>query len=374
MRTLLFLILISILSPALSLAAPGMRGFQIQYSDVDAAFAASLKNDWGVNVVRIQLGNNDLQDGTTGQAYIDMMNAEIGVLDQALPHLAANGIQVILALYSPPGGFETRDKPSHYLMFSQPNLQTDYLDMWRALATYYKDNDTIYAYDLLNEPAMRKSSKSPNAKSWNELLIDTIAAIRAIDNSTLIMIKSLYGDPNKLAALPAVSDPNVIYSFHAYVFNKYQHSGITSVPFQMKRPKANRIATKLNVPLAKFYQKQKKFNKKGLVGNFPPRINAGEFGVSSCAKESAIYMQDLIDAIERASKKTKKIKCGKRSAKVCKQLKRASKALKIESWTNHAYYEAVVWDPRYTCDAQGNFILQANTDRGQVLQSFFALN
>lgn len=371
-------------------AAPELRGFQVDINGVDAPTIAELANTWGINVVRVQVGDDFNMDGVTGNDYVAMMEGRMAVLDQKLPLFAAHNIKVVFALYSPPGGFERRDAPSHYLMFSRPELQPEFISMWQRIAQRYKDNPTILAFDLLNEPAMRGSLVASGAKTWNQLLPEAIEAVRAIAPNSRIMVKSLYGDPTNLAKLPALHYENLIYSYHAYPYLRYQHSGIDTAPFAVKRPAPAQVQKKMKSLLGRFYLKQMNYFNKRKIGSFPPIVNVGEAAVSACAQEGAAYLDSILAVLERDGKperaalkfaqkhskagRRKRIRRGLRPlpAPNAKQLQRF---IRHHSYTIHAFGEAEVWDPRTECSAQGAFARAgAHTDRSIVLQSYFSRN
>ena len=214
---LLTIISISLCTNLSALAAPTERGFQIPLSSVTAESIDDLVNNWKVNVIRVQVGNNNSMDGTTGAAYDSMMEEQFTLLDQKLPLLQARGLKMIFCLYSPPGGFETRQAPSHYLMFSQPELQNDFIKIWQTIANRYGASSIISAFDLVNEPAQRKGTLASGARPWHRLAIDTVSAIRAILPTKPIIVRSIYGDPGKLSLLTVLNDPNISYSYNSYI-------------------------------------------------------------------------------------------------------------------------------------------------------------
>ena len=232
-----------------SFAGPSYRGFQIGIDNLSDQEIIELRTIWKANLVRIQVGNNALMDGLTGEAYLEMINDSLAEIDLILPKLAAQSIKVVITLYSPPGGFLTRETPAHYAMFSSLNLQNDFINVWQQLALRYKDNSTILAYDLVNEPALRKSLKSADSLTWPKLIKQTISAIRNIDPAKQIIVKSIYGNPNKLRSLPKLNDPNFCYSFHAYPDSRYINQGIFDTPINKLPPKSALIFKNTILPI-----------------------------------------------------------------------------------------------------------------------------
>jgi hypothetical protein len=342
------------------------RGFQIPIESITEENMARLVNTWKAKIVRIQIGNNSIMDGRTGAAYIEMMNEAFGRFDAKLPLLRASGLGVVFALYSPPGGFQTRQAPSHYSMFSDPSLQSDFVAIWEQILNRYGNEKSIIAFDLLNEPALRTSLLCANCDNWPALLKRTVAAIRAKSTSTKIMVKSLYGDPTKLTALPLLNDPNIIYSYHAYPFNRYQGSGFDGIPASLKRPTKKAIELKMINLVGRFFDKAKRAHRRKEIPVYPPPVNVGEFTVSPCAlQQPEKFLDDLLSVIEK--RRGARLK----SAKTPRQ-KAFAREITYQSWTYHAFDEFPAWDPRAVCGPNGEAILDPNaiTPRSEVLLKY----
>jgi hypothetical protein len=385
-------LLCALTNPINSNAAPTERGFQLPLSAITAESVEELATTWKVNVLRAQVGNNTSMDGTTGAAYDSMMAEQFALLDAKLPLLAAKGLKIILCLYSPPGGFETRQAPSHYLMFSQPSLQDDFIKIWQTIATRYGSNPAVAAFDLANEPAQRKGMLAAGAKNWQTLATDTIAAIRAIQPTMPIIVRSLYGDPAKLTQLNISSDPNISYSYNSYFYSKYQGQGDVSPPFSVARPKDDAILKSLRRRLAPFFFKVwTQVDKKALPSSaYPPKMVVGEAAVSACAPEAGAFFNGLLGALETdqsaagVSARAKILRKWRAARKRNKRLPkptftRENFELDVAhtGYAIHSFGEegARIWDPRYSCSSNGEFELSpTETDRSIVLKQFFAKN
>jgi hypothetical protein len=373
-----------------SSAAPTQRGFQIPLESITESTLDDLRNNWNANILRVQIGNNVEMDGKTGAAYDSMMEERFSLLDQKLPLIAAKNLKIIFCLYSPPGGFLTRESPSHHRMYAEPSLQDDYIAKWRQIITRYGTNSTIAAFDIDNEPAMRKELLASGARTWNTLVLDVIKAIREINPSVQLIVKSLYGDPSKLTSLPAINDANLTYAYNAYFYNSYQHTGITSVPFSIARPSDAAILQNVQKRVGNFYYKiYTRVEKKELPASaFPPKLTVGEATTSSCALESGEFLNGLLTALEsdvsvlsrrardRALSKWRASRRKNRRAK--KPVFKAPdfyRDVAHNSYTIHAYGESPFWDPRYNCDSSGNLTLaSSDTDRAIVIKGMMSKN
>jgi hypothetical protein len=381
----------------ISYATPSYRGFQIPLEAITSESLDDIISNWGANELRIQIGNNTEMDGTIGAAYDAMMEEQFSLLDTKLPLIESKGLTIIFCLYSPPGGFETRTAPSHYQMFSDPSLQDAFIAKWEEIIIRYGSNPTITAFDLVNEPAANKSLMGEGVRSWNTLLLDTIAAIRAINPSKTLIVKSLYGDPSKLGQLPAIDDSNIMYSYNSYFYSAYQHSGVFNDPFSANRPSSDRILKSMRRRLSPFFFKMYNRMKKNLIPNdaFPPKLVVGEATVSSCALEAGTFLSDLLSAIETDDSELGERKRNRALRKWRKKRRRnrrrgiSNRGLKKPSFDKsdfildvqhysyaiHAYGEAKVWDPRYSCSSDGEFTFESeDTDRAIVIKSFMSRN
>lgn len=371
-----------------ALATPTSRGFQLPLSVISEEVLTELRDEWNINLLRIQIGNNEEMDGTTGAAYDTMMETQFALLDEKLPLIEAAGLQMIFILYSPPGGFETREAPSHYAMFSDRNLQLDFINKWEEIVTRYADNSTIIGFDVVNEPALRDELFRGDAVDWNTLLLETIAAIRVLNSDISVIVKGLYGSPYALKELPVIDDSNVEYAYNAYFFNEYQHSSIGSEPFSLTPPTSTKVSRKIRMGLAPFLQKIFKATRTGELSNsaYPPKLSVGEVAVSACAQDGASFLADALEEIERDETDNSHVKLGRRGKlRLTKDARLKFSGIKKKrafindishtGYAVHAYMEAQIWDPRSACSQDGTLSLSSeDTDRAIVLKSYFSRN
>ncbi len=396
--TFLFTLGSSAFAPTLAVAEPSQRGFQIPIDSISEESLDDVATNWKANILRVQIANDYEIAEATGAEYVTRINTILDKLDTKLPLLQAHGLKAIVCLSSPPGGLETHTAPSHHRMFSQPALQDEYVAIWRIIASRYAANDTVAAFDLLNEPATRKSLLNPSAKNWGALSIQTLAAVREYAPNKLVIIKSLYGDPSKLTSLPPIQDANLAYSYNSYFFSKYQHSGVYSTPFSVERPSPVAIKRQLRRNLAPFYFKLYTRVQRKLLSPsmFPPKLIVGEATVSGCAKESGTFMNDLLSGLETdvsAIGRTRRGSAIRNYERALQRWERRNKRrgrkprppeftqddfnfdITHVGYTVHAYGEYYAWDPRYSCSMTGEYSLSpSDTDRGIVIKSFFSKN
>lgn len=371
-------------------AAPTDRGFQMQIGSLTAENLDELKNNWNINVIRVPIGDDLKMDGLEGADYDALMENLYTTLDARLPLLAERGIKLVFCLYSPPGGFLTREAPSHYAIFSRPDLQAHFIRTWQAIATRYGSNPTVAAFDLANEPALRKSLLGAGVKDWSGLVVDTVAAIRAIAPTKTIIIRTIYGDPTKLSRLPIIDDTNIQYSYNSYLYHNYQHSGVYTPALSAARPSNQAILKKTRGILAPFFLKvYQAVQEKKVVNNlYPPKIVVGEAAVSACAREPGSFLNGLLTALE-TDESARGTALRERALSKWKRARRKNRKLpkpvfdaedfKLDvqhvGYAVHAYAEYFAWDPRYSCNAEGKFYLSpTETEQTIVLKGFFSRN
>jgi hypothetical protein len=376
-------------------AAPSTRGFQVSLHAISEDFLTELKEDWGVNSIRVQIGNNSEMDGKIGDAYNQMMEGQFLLLEEKLPLVEQAGLKLIFTMYSPPGGFLVRQGGSHYAMFSDVTLQDHFVQKWLEIIDRFGNHPAIEAFDLVNEPALSESRYIAGVPRWNELLLRTIDAIRAVAPDIKLVIKPMYGSPLSLPDLPPIDDLNIEYAYNAYYYNVYQHTGVGTAPFSLEPPEPDVAIARMRVILSPFYKKIYDEVEKGQIRKelFPPKLTVGEATVSACAKDGAEFLLGLLNGLEiddsssarnersiilqdwsKAVKKAKRLK-RKLPEKPTFGRKMFRGDMSHSAYWVHAYREAAIWDPTFECDTEGNLSPAIEeTDRATIIKSFFSRN
>lgn len=307
-----------------------VRGFNMYTGITDADIDALQR--FGPNTVRYAIAWNEADDATL-EEYNAHIDAELPRIDEIVSRCAGLGIKVILNLHSPPGGFLSRN-PSYHRMFAEAQFQQAAIDTWVKLATRYKDNANVVAYDLYNEPAQHKVAAG--LKDSNQLHLATINAIRALGDNHKIIVEAVYG--NRVSRLKKINLPNIEYSFHIYYPHSFTHQGIA------RNNKASYPTKKVNKALVKNYLQQfVKFQKKNKVPIF-----IGEFSMVRWApgKSSYLFLKDLIGLFEKNK----------------------------WSWTYHIYRNYDGWSVEHSSNKNDPNIVEGFTDRGLLLKKYFDLD
>ncbi len=134
------------------------------------------------------------------------------------------GIYVILDMHGAPGGQtganiddSPKDLPE---LFIEQKYQDQLVSLWLKLVERYKDNPTVAAYDLLNEPLPVNTG---SAEKYKHLLIPVyqrlIDEIRKIDKKHMFTIEG-FDWSNDWSLFDKPLDNNTFYQFHYYCWGR----------------------------------------------------------------------------------------------------------------------------------------------------------
>lgn len=321
-----------------------LRGTMIS-PNIDAASLRVLGTDWNANVLRWQL----IRFGRPGvtnalSSYDAWLEGELKRLDAGLPLCRSNGLLVVVDLHSPPGG---RPTVSGYVgsdngLFTDPDAQTKFVETWRRLAARYKGNNTIWGFDLANEPV--EDDVGPGCLDWQDLAEKTARAVQEVDPlRTLIVEPADWGGPQGLKEFLPLPLSNVVYSVHMYEPHAFTHQGVhqkgpaLSYPGMINGQYWDKAA--LERALAPAVEFQKRFN---------VQIYIGEFSAIRWAPDNSAcrYLKDLIDIFEARG----------------------------WDWTYHAFREWSGWSVEHGSDPTDTRPASAPTDRQRLLCDWFSKN
>ena len=169
---------------------------------------------WRFNVVRLPFHHALLEDDAhPGELRPDAFRW----LDRAVDLARAAGIYVILDLHGAPGGqsLDGVTGEAGRNRFWQPENRRRGAWLWQRIAEHFRDEPTVAAYDLLNEPYGTMSSDNHDADLVGAM-DEMIRAIRQVDERHLIFCAGslrgieAYGPPE------ARGWKNVGYTEHFY--------------------------------------------------------------------------------------------------------------------------------------------------------------
>ncbi|XID92607.1 glycoside hydrolase family 5 protein [Paenibacillaceae bacterium WGS1546] len=194
------------------------RLLSYMFSEQDAEFLG----EQGFNVVRIPLNYHHFERDMEPFVY-----REEGflMLDKAIEWCGKNGLYVILDMHTVPGSqgpdWHSDNSSQRSYFWDQRQFQDRYLALWQAIARRYKDNPTVAAYDVLNEPVSNSAHGRFPAEyesAWdkiNEVYRSVVAAIREVDDRHMILLEGDYLG-FYFSGFDEPFDDNLVYSSHLY--------------------------------------------------------------------------------------------------------------------------------------------------------------
>lgn len=140
-------------------------------------------------------------------------------LDWLISECSKRDMYVVIDLHGAPGGHSDGYQTGGHLgsneLWTNAEYQQWTINIWQAIAERYKDNPTVMAYDLLNEPVAAKDSGYTNVTMYDMLY----QAVRKVDPDHIIMMGAFYNfdylcDPKEYGWT------NVIYQTHHYMSDR----------------------------------------------------------------------------------------------------------------------------------------------------------
>jgi len=147
-----------------------------------------------------QLGFNVIRFNVTSSWFAETPDLAWTWLDQQVDWAKEAGVYLIINIHYVPG--------QEIWSFSyDPESQEKTADLWKAMASRYKDETIIAGYDLLNEPSQITSS------IYQTYMQKVVDAIREVDSNHLIIVEAINGYTPEFVT---VNDSNIMYDFHFY--------------------------------------------------------------------------------------------------------------------------------------------------------------
>ncbi len=245
--------------------------------------------EWNVNLIRYQFFRNwgKINTDTDLEEYDSWVNGRIDHLENVLKWAEEAGIKVVIDQHTPPGG---RIIGKEMRMFLEKKYFDHYIEVWKRIATRFKGNPNVWAYDLVNEP----NQKTPTPYDYWTVQKTAAEAIRAIDPDTPIIVESNDWDsPNAYKYLLPIPMDNVIYQVHMYNPMNFTHQGIQNRLFGVTYPGKIDGIDYNKEQLRKVLQPVRDFQLKHHA-----IIYVGEFSAIRWASGAEQYLTDCIEIFE----------------------------------------------------------------------------
>jgi endoglucanase len=140
------------------------------------------------------------------------------LLDRLIGWSRAENLYLILDLHAAPGGqtgANIDDSAGYPWLYQSPREQEHLTEIWRRLATHYRDEPAVLGYDLLNEPIPHFPKLAPLNPSLEPLYKKLTGEIRKIDTHHILFLGGAQWDTN-FSVFGKPFDANVAYTFHKY--------------------------------------------------------------------------------------------------------------------------------------------------------------
>lgn len=192
------------------------RYYNTYITEEDIAWIA----EQGLNSVRLAMNARHLYD-MDADGNVAFNADTLRHVDDCLRWCKQHGLYLFLDMHGAPGGQtgqniddSEKDIPE---LFTDEKNQDALVEMWRLLATRYRDESAVGGYDLINEPLPKWNSQ------YNHLLLPLyrrlISVIREVDQKHVIILEgahwatdfSVFDDFTKEEAAD-----NIVLQFHKY--------------------------------------------------------------------------------------------------------------------------------------------------------------
>lgn len=174
------------------------------------------ERDWdqlkafGFNVVRLPILWSVIEDEKNPKT----LRADAWhYIDWSIAEAKKRGIYVILDLHGALGGQTPNDHTGcsgQNKYWTTPEYQERTKWLWEQIATHYKDEPVVAAYDPLNEPW------GSTAEDMAARVVELYEVIRKIDDKHIVMLPSHYGSIDAYGDPVAKGMTNVAFELHPY--------------------------------------------------------------------------------------------------------------------------------------------------------------
>lgn len=189
-------------------------------------------NKLGFNSIRFYINYGLFENDNTPYEY---KQSGWDWLDKNIAWAKKYKIKLVLNMHYPQGGFQSNGNGME--LWTDKTNQARLTALWKAIAKRYKNEPTIMAYDLLNEPVVAElSTETKTFNQWKDLATKMVTEIRKVDKNHLIIIERLNASKNLTTGESnwnanrnrnmnffLIKDNNIAYEFHVYSPMEFTH-------------------------------------------------------------------------------------------------------------------------------------------------------
>lgn len=311
-----------------------MSGHRMEEQDI-----RELAEEWKANLIRYQIVNFSKSDTVGRDKYLAWIRQELDKMDKVLESCRKYGVKILIDLHSGPA-MSQGELLSNTLNWTHESQDT-LCAAWELIAGRYKDNPTVWGYDILNEPREENYVYTPDGPlDWNRLAARVVGVIRRIDPVKPVIVEpAQWGVPAGLQVFEPLDFDNIIYSIHFYDPFLFTHQGIGGRDTGISYPgKVNGVMwdkEQLRKALRPALEFQRKYN---------VPIYVGEFSAVRWAPGAAQWLDDMISIFEEYG----------------------------WDWTYHAFREFHGWSVEHSSDPKDS--KKTISDRMKVLLKYMSRN
>ncbi|KAH0793489.1 cellulase family glycosylhydrolase [Histomonas meleagridis] len=240
---------------------------------------------WNGNIFRWQLTSYEGDYNNLTQ-YNEWINYKLDELELVFQKAEELKIWIVIDMHQSPGG-----RSGGNIMYENETFHNLYIEIWKTIATRFKDCKMLWAYDLINEPSHNSNAFIDYLQSQYQVA----KIIREIDPYTPIIIEFNFQSDAYRYIYYALPLKDIFYSIHIYIPHKFTHQGVLeSCPNNSGSYPGSFDGTYYNKSAIENYYKtlidfQKAHNAK---------IFMGEFSAILWAKGAEDYIEDVIKIAE----------------------------------------------------------------------------
>ncbi|RYZ28218.1 MAG: glycoside hydrolase family 5 protein [Chitinophagaceae bacterium] len=170
----------------------------------------------GMNSIRVPFNYRLFTD----EKYMGESNPNHGfeLLDRLINWCKKEQLYILMDMHSAPGG-QTGDNiddgDGYPFLFESEKDQQLTIDIWKRIATRYKNEPILIGYDLLNEPIAHYFDANYFNPKLEGLYKRITAAIRQVDKNHLIFLGGAQWNSN-FTPFGKPFDNKLVYTFHKY--------------------------------------------------------------------------------------------------------------------------------------------------------------
>jgi endoglucanase len=159
----------------------------------------------------------------TDEDFMGLSSAQDGFarMDSLVSWCRESGLYVILDMHDAPGGQtgdNIDDSYGYPWLFVSGESQALFVDIWKRIATHFKEEPVILGYDLLNEPIATHFAKEYALLNpqLEKLYKKAVAAIREVDKNHIILLGGAQWNSNFKVFSDSKFDDKIMYTCHRY--------------------------------------------------------------------------------------------------------------------------------------------------------------